>query len=336
LNPLSAVYGQVTRFRRNWYERRPHRRRQLGIPVISVGNLVVGGSGKTPVVATLARLLHDAGYRPAVISRGYKRRHATEGAAIVSDGVSVLATVDVSGDEPQLLARRLGGVPIVVGANRYDAGVVARDWLGANVLILDDGFQHLPVARTVDLLLLSDADVSEQVLPAGRLREPLAAARGADALLVPGDAAESAHLARRIGVEPAFGVSVDYQPLRLVTPFGAAIAQPPHRVLVLAAIARPERFVDAVRELGYSVAQAITFRDHHWFTASEMHRVRQQARDAGADAILTTEKDAVRLAPDAGPGDVPLMYLPIDARIEPADAFSRWLFDRIGPPQVRR
>jgi len=336
LNPLSAVYGQVTRFRRHWYEQRPHRRRQLGIPVISVGNLVVGGSGKTPVVATLARLLYDGGYRPAVISRGYKRRQAAKAPTVVSDGVSVLASVDASGDEPQLLARRLTGIPIVVGANRYDAGVIARDRLGANALILDDGFQHLPVARTVDLLLLSDADVSERVLPAGRLREPLEAARGADALLVPGGAAESADLARRIGVERVFGVSVDYQPLRRVTPFGAAIAHPPHRVLLLVAIARPERFVQAVRELGYSVTQAVTFRDHHWFTASELDRVRQQARAAGADAILTTEKDAVRLSPDAGTGEVPVMYLPIDARIEPADAFRHWLFERIGPPQVRR
>ena len=335
MNPLSAVYGQVTRFRRHWYEQRPHRQRQLGIPVISVGNLVVGGSGKTPVVATLARMLHDGDYTPAIISRGYKRRQAAADVAIVSDGASILEGVDASGDEPQLLARRLTGIPVVVSSNRYEAGVTARDRLGVNVLILDDGFQHLAVARTVDLLLLSDADVTEQVLPAGRLREPLEAVRSADALLVYGSEAESAALARRVGVGPAFSVRVDYQPLRLVTPFGAAVEQPPNRVAILAAIARPERFVNAVRKLGYSVTREITFRDHHWFTASEIDQVQQQARAAGAEAILTTEKDAVRLAPERG-GAVPVMYLPIDARIEPADAFIHWLFERIGPPQVRR
>jgi len=167
LNPLSAVYGQVTRFRRHWYEQRPHRQRQLGIPVVSVGNLVVGGSGKTPVVAMLAELLREHGYAPAVISRGYKRRDVTQDVAIVSDGVSVLAAVDVSGDEPQLLARRLTGVPVVVGADRYEAGLVARDRLGARVLILDDGFQHLRLARTVDLLLLADADLREQIIQNG-------------------------------------------------------------------------------------------------------------------------------------------------------------------------
>ncbi len=335
MNPLSAVYGQVTRFRRHWYEQRPHRQRQLGIPVISVGNLVVGGSGKTPVVAALAGLLRDGGYTPAVISRGYKRRRAAQDVMIVSDGASVLANVETSGDEPQLLARRLAGVPVVVGTRRYDAGVVARSRFGANVLILDDGFQHLPVARTVDLLLLSEADIGEQVLPAGRLREPLETARRADALLVHGSAVESERIARRVAVELAFSVSVDYQPLRLVTPFGAPVAQPPRRVIILAAIARPERFVNAVRTLGYSVAGEITFRDHHWFTMSELERVQQQAREAGAEAILTTEKDAVRMVQATG-GAIPFMYLPIDARIEPANAFQHWLFERIGPPQVHR
>ena len=334
LNPLSAVYGQVTRFRRHWYEQRPHRQRQLGIPVVSVGNLVVGGSGKTPVVAMLAELLREHGYAPAVISRGYKRRDVTQDVAIVSDGVSVLAAVDVSGDEPQLLARRLTGVPVVVGADRYEAGLVARDRLGARVLILDDGFQHLRLARTVDLLLLADADLREQVLPGGRLREPLEAAARADALLVT-ERAQAEALARRVGVERAFIVRVDSQSFRLVTPFGAVVTPSPRRVVVVAGIARPERLVSAVRELGYSVEDRITFPDHHWFTAADVERVQARARKAGADAILTTEKDAVRLE-SVATGPVPMMFLPIDAHVEPEDAFTRWLLERIGPSQVRQ
>src|SRR4051794_27215142 len=125
LNPLSAVYGHVTRFRRRWYEQHPHRQQQIGVPVVSGGNLVVGGSGKTPVVAMLADLLRDAGYTPAIISRGYRRRDTQHKVVIVSDGRAVLADTRASGDEPQLLARRLRGVAVVVGANRYDAGRVA-------------------------------------------------------------------------------------------------------------------------------------------------------------------------------------------------------------------
>jgi len=334
LNPLSAIYGQVTRFRRRWYEQRPARQRQLGVPVVSVGNLVVGGSGKTPVVAMLAELLRDNGYAPAVISRGYKRRDTTQAVAIVSDGAAVLAPVDVSGDEPQLLARRLTGVAVVVGADRYQAGLIARDRLGARVLILDDGFQHLRLGRTVDLVLMADADLAEQVLPAGRLREPLDAAARADAVLVTGRA-QAGSLASRVGVKQSFVVRVRFRPLQLVTPFGAAVAQQPRRVVVVAAIARPERLVNAVRELGYAIEEQITFPDHHWFTEGEVENVQAIARRVSADAILTTEKDAVRLESMAA-GPIPMMFLPIDADIEPRDAFTRWLLDRIGPAQVCR
>jgi tetraacyldisaccharide 4'-kinase len=247
LHPLSAVYGQVTRFRRRWYEQRPHHRHELGIPVVSVGNLVVGGSGKTPVVALLAAILRDAGHLPAIVSRGYKRRDRRQAVLVVSDGRSIRAGVAESGDEPQLLARRLAGVPVVVGANRYDAGSLARDRLGATVVILDDGFQHLRLARTVDLLLMSEADLAERVLPAGRLREPVDAARGADAVLVHGGAAAAAQLARRVGVDRGLGVGVSYQPLRRVTPFGAKVPQAPQRVVVMAGIAGPQRFVSAAR-----------------------------------------------------------------------------------------
>ena len=334
MNPLSAVYGQVARLRRQWYEH-PDRRQQLGIPVVSVGNLVVGGSGKTPVVAMLAALLRDAGLAPAVVSRGYKRRQQTGEVVIVSDGRSVVANVEASGDEPQLLARRVNGVPVVVGANRYDAGVVARDRLGAGVLILDDGFQHLRLARTVDLLLLSHDDLAEQVLPVGRLRESVDAARHADAVLVPEGTRDPAQLAHRVGVERAFVVHAQYRPLARLVPYGAPVSTQPRRVVVLAAIARPQRFVDVVRQLGYSVEQQILFPDHHWFTGADLQRIRRTARQAGADAVVTTEKDAVRLGHEAD-GEVPIMFLPMDVRAEPAETFRTWLLERLAPARVPR
>jgi len=334
LNPLSAVYGQVARLRRQWYEQ-PARRQQLGIPVVSVGNLVVGGSGKTPVVAMLATLLQDAGLAPAVLSRGYKRRQQSSGVVIVSDGRSVLADVDASGDEPQLLARRLRGVPVVVATNRYDAGVVARDRFGADVLILDDGFQHVRLARTVDLLLLSEDDLGERVLPIGRLRESLDAARHAHAVLVPAGTPEPTRLANRVGVDRAFVVHPIYRPLRRLVPFGETVGEEPRRVVVLAAIARPQRFVDAVRQRGYSVEQQFIFPDHHWFTAADRQRVAQAAREAGAEAILTTEKDAVRLDPGTT-DDVPIMFLPMDVQVDPADAFRAWLLARLASARESR
>jgi tetraacyldisaccharide 4'-kinase len=332
LNLLSVVYGQATRFRRRWYEQHPHLQRQLGCPVISVGNLVMGGSGKTPVVAALAVLLRDAGYVPAILSRGYKRRSGAD-IVVVSDRQAVLADVDASGDEPQMLARRLPGVPVVVSADRHRAGSVARQRLGANVLLLDDGFQHLQVARTVNLLLLSKADMAQHVVPGGRLREPLDAARRADALLVADGDGNPMSLARAVGVSDAFSIATTYQPLRLVSPYRAAVLSPPTRVVTVTGIARPERFGAALRTAGFDVLQEIAYPDHHWYTSADVQRVQQTARATGAEAILTTEKDAVRLGSAAGP--VPIMFLPIDAHVEPADMFRTWLLDRIGPLGAR-
>jgi tetraacyldisaccharide 4'-kinase len=320
LNPLSASYAQVTRLRRTWYERRPHLRRHLGCPVISVGNLVVGGSGKTPVVAAIAELLRDAGHQPAILSRGYARRRADEGVVVVSNGREVVAPVESSGDEPQMLARRVGGVPVLVSPDRYLAGVLAQRRFGVNVLLLDDGFQHLPVARDVDLLVMSPTDLQEQVLPAGRLREPVDAARRADALLVPGDQAAAVQLA----------LMTDYLELQALSPYGAPVARALRRVVAVAAIARPERFFNGARARGYEVVREVAFRDHHWFTSGDIERLQRSVRETGADGILTTEKDAVRLEQHRESIKADVAFLPMKTRIEPAGAFRTWLLARLG------
>lgn len=214
MNALSAIYGGVARLRRSWYERDPARQRRLARPVISVGNLVVGGAGKTPVVAAFARLLLEAGHRPAILSRGYARRRQQEGVVVVSDGERVVAPAEDSGDEPQMLARSLPGVPVLVSRDRYLAGRLAESRFAASVHILDDGFQHVRLARTVDLLVVSEQDLDAKVLPSGPLREPLAAARSADAVLVYGTQEEAARLAERLEVPAAFSVQRHYGELR--------------------------------------------------------------------------------------------------------------------------
>ena len=178
---LGGIYGRVTEARRAWYGRRADRRRRLHHPVISVGNLASGGSGKTPVVAALARMLRERGESPAILTRGYGRRHQVDGVLVVSDGARALEPVTRSGDEPQLLARTLTGVPVLVASDRYLAGSFAERHFGTTVSLLDDGFQHVQLERDIDLLLVSPADLDDRVLPSGRLREPLDAARFADA-----------------------------------------------------------------------------------------------------------------------------------------------------------
>ena len=316
------------RLRRSWYAAHPEARRRLQRPVISVGNLVVGGSGKTPIVAALARRLLQAGHRPAILSRGYARRVSADGVVIVSDGETLLATVERSGDEAQMLARMLPGVPVLVSADRYLAGTLAERQLGATVMLLDDGFQHLRLARTVDLLVVSDRDLDDSVLPSGRLREPIDAARGADALLVPGLAADAQRVGARLGARDVFHVVPQFFGLRQAIGGGPVTVQGP--VVAVAAVARPERFFAALRNLGYDVAREITFGDHHWFTPGDLRRVAAAVSESGAVVAVTTEKDAVRLEPlIGGGGEHAWAVLPMSVDIEPADAFGSWLAQRL-------
>lgn len=336
MSPLSSLYGRLTQFRRAWYGRHPDRQRRLSRPVISVGNLVVGGSGKTPTVAALARLLCAAGERPAILTRGYSRRHYADGAVVVSDGQQVLEPTTSSGDEPQMLARALPGVIVIVSADRYVAGRLAERRFGSTVHLLDDGFQHLQLARDVDLLLVSPEDLDERVLPMGRLREPLAAATAADAIVASGTAEEVSGAGARLHARHLFQLVRRYGEPRLVVPFGGPLTTASRRAIGVAGIARPRRFFTALRALGWDVAHEIVFRDHHWFTRGDIARIAQAARDAGADVVLTTEKDAMRLAEVPRSFTAALAYLPMQVDIEPQEPFAAWLRARLAEVRDRR
>jgi tetraacyldisaccharide 4'-kinase len=330
LSVLSAVYGRVARLRRSWYQQRPHARRRLDHPVISVGNLVVGGSGKTPVVDALARMLREMGERPAILSRGYARRRSEDGVVVVSDPERVLEPVERSGDEPLMLARALPGTPVLVSPDRYLAGRLAEQRFGCTVLILDDGFQHLQLARTIDILLVSPADLDERVLPSGRLREGLDAARVADALVVSGTSDDAARVSSTLGVTTAFRVKTRFGALR---PLGEGEAPVPAgaRVVAVAGIARPERFFHAVRVQGWTVVAELRYADHHWYTPKDLAEINNVAQDARARAVVTTEKDAVRIGEQAW-----WAALPMQVEIEPADEFRRWLRERLARSSLRR
>ena len=328
VSALSALYGQAARLRRSWYERHPSLRRRLGRPVISVGNLVVGGSGKTPVVAALARMLLDLGERPAVLSRGYARRRRADGVIVVSDGNQVRVPVEESGDEPQMLARTLPRVPVLVSSDRYLAGHLAEHRFGATTMVLDDGFQHLALERTIDLLLMAPEDLDEAVLPSGRLREPLSAARSADAVLVYGGEDDAERISAAVGVPQAFTVVPTFGAVRPLGQEHALAAG--RRVVAVAGIARPQRFFEALRQQGYDVASELVYRDHHWFTPADVRRVAAVAREADASLVVTTEKDAARLESMQGRATfVDWAVLPMQVTIEPAPVFTAWLESRL-------
>jgi tetraacyldisaccharide 4'-kinase len=323
LNPLSAVYGRVARLRRSWYEQRPHARRVLERPVVSVGNLVVGGSGKTPVVAAIARLLRDTGHRPAILTRGYARKQKADGVVVVSDPERVLEPVERAGDEPLMLAQALPGTPVLVSPDRYLAGRLAETRFGCTVHILDDGFQHLQLARTIDVLVVSPGDLSERVLPSGRLREGLDAAAGADAVLVSGTADDVGRVSLALKVPTAFRVESRFGSLRPLGN-GEAPAAAGARVLAVAGIARPERFFRALRDQGWNVVGERAFADHHWYTTRDLAEINNAAQEARARIIVTTEKDAVRVGEQAW-----WAALPLQVAIEPEDQFVSWLRGRL-------
>ena len=329
---LGTIYAAVAAARRRSY-RRPGRQRRLQRPVISVGNLLVGGTGKTPAVVYVSRLLTGMGERPAILSRGYGRRVAADGVVVVSDGERLGADLDRSGDEPLMMARAVEHARVLVSADRYLAGRLAELHLGATIHVLDDGFQHLQLARGIDLLIVSPRDAADpRTLPMGRLRESLDAAAFADALLVTDATQEqAASLASRLGVPMTFRLVREAGTPRSLDVFEASVeidagtAGPVHG---FAGVARPDRFFSELRTLGWDVKGTTRFPDHHRYTARDVAAVAAAARAEGAQALVTTEKDVMRILPFR-PLPLPLLWVPLVVRIEPEPAFRQWLGQRI-------
>jgi tetraacyldisaccharide 4'-kinase len=312
---LSVVYAAVVRRRRERYAARPDLRRRLRRPVISVGNLAVGGRGKTPTVATIARLLLEMGERPAILSRGYARRTADEGVVIVRDAGAIRADLDRSGDEPLMLARQLPGVVVLASPDRYLAGRLAEHQLGATVHILDDGFQHLQLDRDVDIVLVGADDLARPVtLPAGRLREPLDTLVAADAILTVDDDVTVEGLAEDVPV---------FRTRRRLGEPGGGIRRS-DTVFAVAGIASPQRFFDDLHDAGWNAGGTAAFGDHHRYSPRDVAQIFEQARSARASAVLTTEKDLVRLLPFR-PFPAVVAAVPLTMEPDPLSEFRQWL-----------
>jgi tetraacyldisaccharide 4'-kinase len=301
LLPFSWLYSLVLSLRRFWLRRQDPVR--LAVPVISVGNITVGGTGKTELVAMLCQHLQDLGWKPGIVSRGYRRK-TKEAVVVVSSGQKgPEVSVQDAGDEPYLLATRLPNVPVVVSTDRISAGKIACQQFGCTVLVLDDGFQRrYQVARDLDIVLLDAADPfgGSQLLPAGRLREPIAHLHEADCLvLTRADQYTSPSLLARIEKQffgKAFFTS-RHAPKAVVL-LSDGSRQPleyliNRRVVAVSGIGRPESFVKTLTKLGAQVVGQMRFPDHHWYTETDCQRAQQQAERLQAELIMTT-KDAVR------------------------------------------
>lgn len=302
--PLLAVpaagYHAVQKLREIGYSLGLLKTESTEAPVISVGNILLGGSGKTPFVMFVAHMLYELGLKPGIVSRGYRGQYRGE-YLVVSEGASsirgALVGPDMCGDEPFLMAQRLPHVPVIVGRKRIHPVRAAQEKLGCTVIVLDDGFQHLPLQRNADVVLLNGTE--DAMFPLGRLREPFSALRRATMIVLVGEGTEvPASAAPHVGNVPVFrcrhnpiGVHRGFSdPLHAVDLFSGK------DVLLASAIANPSRFRDTAESLAWRVVGHRVFQDHHRITADELDDLLIEAGDA---PVVVTEKDWVKL-PERG------------------------------------
>ena len=313
LSWAAVPYALGIRLRTYGYERGWLAQRQLPVPVISVGNLTVGGTGKTPVVIEAVQWLLQEGKRVAVLSRGY-RRTGRESQLLVSDGVRILERQEEAGDEPYLIAQRCPRAVVAVGADRYRLGRQVLETCRVDCIVLDDGFQHLGLRRDVNLLLVdaTDAQGLEQVLPAGRLREPITAAGRATAVIV----TRAEQPAQVDDVLNRLRSAVDPMPPTAQVVFrsgeivslSAAGTRPGgwcqgKRAFLVSGVGHAQSFRNTAEDLGLTVLDEVTFPDHYRYTVQDVGRLAERAADLKAELVLTTEKDAGKIQPHLAQND---------------------------------
>jgi tetraacyldisaccharide 4'-kinase len=302
LDALAALYGTAVASRLAAYRRGFLPVRRACRPVLSVGNVAAGGAGKTPFVRWLAGELLARGQRPTILTRGYGRK--SRGTVVVSNGAGVVASVRDSGDEPALLARALPSVPIVADARRLRAASAAEALApGATLHLLDDGFSHVALERDLDVVLLDAAwpDAGGSLLPAGRLREPLASLARADLIVVTKTEQADASRARELAARWAPGVPVYLAATRVLgIRDGAGLEVdagnlPGATCVAVAGLAHPGAFFSTLARLGIAPVATLAFRDHEPYASMALGRIEKAAEESGATAVVTTEKDAVKL-----------------------------------------
>jgi len=298
VNPLSALYGAAVRVRNELFDHGMIPANRLEGPVVSIGNLTVGGSGKTPFLILLGELLKARGIAFDVLSRGYRRQ--TQGVAIVDPNGSARDF----GDEPLLIARKLG-VHVVVGGDRRQAGEMAEATFGAHLHLLDDGFQHRRLARDFDIVMVTPTDAQDSLLPSGRLREPIASLSRADAIVLTSDASTDG---LRLQNQYVWRVRRDSVPPETLV-----------RWFAFCGIAQPEPFFTQLKAAQAMLAGTRSFRDHHRYTEQDVRELQRLRQQAGAQAFVTTEKDAVNLGANLHTLQ-PIHVVPVRMKLEDADA----------------
>lgn len=330
--PLSPFYSALMKVREKLYRAGVFRQHCLSVPVLSLGNLVLGGTGKTPMVRHVADLLLRHGYRPAIVSRGYGGK-TKEAVTIVSDGKTVLSSPALAGDESCLLAQSLPGVPVLTGRRRFAPCLVAIDQFQVDIIILDDGFQHLPVKRNLDIVLFDGSALAgnSRVFPAGPLREPVSALKRCQAFLLTGKNSENSVrvdkfadlLQQRFPDRPIFTSSINAV---LFGPEGTpAQNYMSQKFFGFCGIANPSRFEKSLTGLGVDLVSMQPLKDHAPYNQTLVSNICKKAIACGAESLVTTEKDFVKLS--GFDLQLPLYILKIHHDVE--QDFDRFLLNSL-------
>lgn len=336
LSPLGGLYLLASDLRNRLYDRGSLLTHRAGVPVVSVGNLVAGGTGKTPLTAWLARRIRERGRRPGILSRGYGGRRGEE-VLVVWDGQGLRAKAETAGDEPVLLGRLAPGVPVVVGADRVRAARCAVEELGADLLVLDDGFQHRRLARDCDVLLLSADDPfgGGRGLPAGLLRErPARALARPHLLVITGSLTPAPALEERLQrLAPGLPLFRErHEATALVGMDGSHRGAPSllegRAVFAVAGLARPAALRETLAALGARVVGHRDLPDHHRFRTGEEASLLARAEASGAELLVLSEKDAVRWHPPEGRGPE-VLALRVEAHLDDPDGFLEAVCGRL-------
>ena len=326
LMPLSWLYGSIVWIRNYCFTSGIFKQKQLPCSVISVGNIVAGGTGKTPAVAAIAKLLENKGFQVAILLRGYKRRSSEE-IMVVSDDKNRLCSREECGDEADMLTRQLPNVPIVVGKQRYLTGEAAIDRFKSDVLILDDGFQHRQLARDVDILTIDATQPygTGALLPIGTLREPITAIERADIILLTRTDAIDTQIA---------DLKAELNQLTPNTPILESVHQPTSlywlnknkhstmpienltgkRLLAVCGIGNPDAFVSTLEAYNPEAVELFAFPDHHIYTESDLQQIQQRMQQYEAEWVVTTQKDEQKLASLST--ELPIVVLAIELAIK--------------------
>jgi len=333
---FSLIYGAIVKMRILLYRYGFLHAKSLPCKVISLGNITIGGTGKTPMAIWLAEFLTSEGIRVAILSRGY-RGTTSYPVNIVSDGYHVFLRPHDVGDEPVLMARRLKGVPVVAGQNRFKAGECAISHFGAEILILDDGFQHMALKRDMDFVLLDATNpfANGYLLPRGPLREPASHLKRAHAfILTRCDQATNVEktirtLTNTFPKIPVFK-SV-HRPYKLCTlgedTFLDVGVLSGKKILAFSGIANARTFMAMLKSIGLNVVQFKEYPDHYYYSRKELQQIQREALALNVEAIITTEKDIVRIE-DRWPNKLPLSFLAINMEFVD-EAFKNFLIKHL-------